>query len=236
MYGQIYTGTSVPLDGKKLPRIIDIESHVADAGRLMLAPVICKFLQRWYKGVAPTCLQTLTYKYSSEQGAHSDKLLVSPPQAYDYDRESLVASWFALEPSSRRNGALIIYPGSHRVPKPDLSWELENDYGAYARALDVLCRGHGCEPEVFEANAGDLLFWHGDLVHAGGPITSPEPEPPTRKSLVCHYAALAPDKESLDPAQLRVRYRGGSYFHKTAFLPKLKRSWFEPADAMPRVG
>jgi ectoine hydroxylase-related dioxygenase (phytanoyl-CoA dioxygenase family) len=77
----------------------------------MLAPVITRFLTRWYKGRRPTCLQTLTYKFSSEQGAHSDKKLVDPPQAYDYDRETLVASWFALEPSSLKNGALIIYPG-----------------------------------------------------------------------------------------------------------------------------
>lgn len=219
MYGQIYTGTNVPLDGKKLPRIIDIESHVAQSRRLMLAPVVRRFLRRWYKGVAPTCLQTLTYKYSSEQGAHSDKLLVAPPQAHDYDRETLVASWFALEASSHRNGALVIYPGSHRVPKPDLAWELENDYAAYARALDTLCRENGCEPEVFEADPGDLLFWHGDLVHAGGPITAQEPEPPTRKSLVCHYAALPGATPSRDPAQLRVRYGRGYYFHKRAFLP-----------------
>jgi ectoine hydroxylase-related dioxygenase (phytanoyl-CoA dioxygenase family) len=234
MYGQIYTGTTVPLDGKKLPRIIDIESHVAEAGRLMLAPVVCKFLQRWYKGVAPTCLQTLTYKYSSEQGAHSDKLLVAPPQAYDYDRETLVASWFALEASSRRNGALVIYPGSHRVPKPDLAWELENDYAAYARALDTLCRENGCEPEVFEADPGDVLFWHGDLVHAGGAITSQDPEPPTRKSLVCHYAALPQATPSRDPAQLRVGYGRGYYFHKEAFLPPNWNGRFSRFRAGPR--
>jgi ectoine hydroxylase-related dioxygenase (phytanoyl-CoA dioxygenase family) len=226
MYGQIYTGPDTPLDGKKLPRIVDIESHVEDAPRLMLAPVVCKFLQHWYKGVAPTCLQTLTYKYSSEQGAHSDKLLVSPPHADNYDRETLVASWFALEPSSLSNGALIVYPGSHRVPKPDLSWELEHDYAAYARALDTLCRENGCDPEVFEADRGDLLFWHGDLIHAGGPITAPQTQPPTRKSLVCHYAALGKSAQSLDPAHLRVRHGRGYYFHKQAFLPAARKSPF----------
>lgn len=235
MYGQIYSGPAVPLDGKKLPRIVDIESHVAEARRLMLAPVISKFLRRWYKGVAPTCLQTLTYKYSSEQGAHSDKLLVSPPHAHDYDRETLVASWFALEPSSIKNGALIVYPGSHRIPKPDLAWELAHDYGAYARALDALCRERGCEPEVFEADLGDLLFWHGDLIHAGGPITSQDLEPPTRKSLVCHYAALRKWTRSRDPAHVRVRHGGGSYFHKEACLPTLSRSRFDRFMSGPRL-
>jgi ectoine hydroxylase-related dioxygenase (phytanoyl-CoA dioxygenase family) len=225
MYGNIYTGTDTPLDGKKLPRIIDIESHVSEARQLMLAPVVSRFLKHWYKGAAPTCLQTLTYKFSSEQGAHSDKKLVAPPHAHDYDRETLVASWFALEPSSVRNGALIIYPGSHRVPKPDLSWELEHDYAAYARALDTLCRENGCEPVTFEADQGDMLFWHGDLVHAGGAIAAPDAEPPTRKSLVCHYAALPKSTASRDPNFERVRYGGGSYFHKRAFLPPARETW-----------
>ena len=236
MYGQIYTGPEVPLDGKKLPRIVDIESHVPEARQLMLAPVVSSFLRRWYKGVAPTCLQTLTYKYSSEQGAHSDKKLVAPPHASDYDRETLIASWFALEPSSLKNGALIVYPGSHRIPKPALKWELLYDYGGYVNALDTLCREQGCEPEAFEAEQGDLLFWHGDLVHAGGPITSQDPDPPTRKSLVCHYAALRQWTRSRDAAHLRVRHGDGSYFHKQAFLPTVPRSPFDRFVSGPRVG
>lgn len=202
----------------------------------MLAPVVTQFLKRWYDGEEPTCLQTLTYKYSSEQGAHSDKKLVAPPQADAYDRETLVASWFALEPSNLDNGALIVYPGSHALAKPDLTWEIENDYGAYVRALDTLCRENGCEPVTFEAELGDVLFWHGDLVHAGGPIMSQAADLPTRKSLVCHYAALPKTARSQDDVHLRVRYGGGSYFHKTAFLPRLTRSWFDRFTAGPRVG
>ena len=235
VHGKIYAGPDVPLEGKKLPRIIDIESHVAEARELMLAPAVTRFLRRWYGGRDPTCLQTLTYKYSSEQGAHSDKKLVSPPQADSYDRETLTAAWFALQASNLENGALIVYPGSHLIPKPDLTWEIENDYGAYVRALDTLCRDHGCEPVTFEAELGDILFWHGDLVHAGGSIQSPAADIPTRKSLVCHYAALPPKARSEDAAHLRVRYRDGSYFHKRAFLPQLRRSWFDRFAAGPRV-
>jgi ectoine hydroxylase-related dioxygenase (phytanoyl-CoA dioxygenase family) len=235
MYGKLYSGPSVPLDGKKLPRITDIESHVPEARALMLSPVVSDFLTRWYQGVAPTCLQTLTYKFSSEQGAHSDKKLVSPPQAPDYDRETLAAAWFALEPSSVENGALVIYPGSHRVPKPDLTWEVENDYGAYMRAMDTLCRENGCEPQAFEADAGDVLFWHSDFVHAGGPITSQASEPPTRKSLVCHYAKLDKQTASRDADHVRVPSGGGSYFHKRAFLPKQRASWLERLLGRARI-
>jgi hypothetical protein len=92
-YGQFYSGRHAPLEGKKLPRIIDIESHSDFAAKLLMAPVISSFLSAVYQGVEPTCLQTLTYKFSSEQGAHSDKTLVAPPCAHDYDRESLTAAW-----------------------------------------------------------------------------------------------------------------------------------------------
>ena len=236
MYGQLYSGASVPLDGKKLPRIVDIESHAPETAPLMLAPLVTTFLKRLYKGLAPTCLQTLTYKYSSEQGAHADKLLVSPPQAPDYDRETLAAAWFALEASNAENGALIIYPGSHRVPKPDDSWNLQHNYRAYAEGLDALCRGAGCPPEMFQAAPGDILFWHADLVHAGGPITSDAPQPPTRKSLVCHYAALPIWRRSRDPQLLRVRYGDGTYFHKRAYLRPLRRSPINRFLGGPRIG
>jgi hypothetical protein len=116
-----------------------------------------------------------------------------------------------------------------------LAWELEHDYAAYAGALDKLCRENGCEPEAFEAEVGDVLFWHGDLVHAGGPITSQDPEPPTRKSLVCHYAALAESTLSRDPAQQRLRYGRGYYFHKQAFLPMDWGSRFQRFLSGPRA-
>jgi len=235
VWGKFFSGPDVPLEGKRLPRITDIESHVAETRALMLGTGVTTFLRDWYDGRAPTCLQTLTYKFSSEQGAHSDKLLVRPPWAPDYDCETLVAAWFALEPSRAENGALIVYPGSHRLEKPDLSSELATDYGAYSRALDELCRDAGLQPQTFEAEPGDVLFWHGDLVHAGGAITSDAAELPTRKSLVCHYAVLPTRRRSRDPGVLRVRYGRGYYFHKRPFLPPLKRSLWNRFRGGPRV-
>lgn len=227
LYGKLYQGPEVPLEGRRLPRIVDIESHVSAARKLILSPVIGAFLRQQYKGAAPTCLQSLTYKYSSEQGAHSDKWLVAPPHAPAYDRETLIAAWFALESSDERNGALVIYPGSHRIPKPDLQKELASDYGAYMQALDTLGRENGCAPEAFHAAAGDILFWHGDLIHAGGQITAESAELPTRKSLVTHYASIPPRMPTGDDSYVRVRHAAGSYFHKRRFLPPLRRSLFD---------
>jgi hypothetical protein len=50
-------------------RIIDLEDHSKAARDLMLHSAITDFLAGYY-GVMPTVIQTLTYKYSSQQGAH----------------------------------------------------------------------------------------------------------------------------------------------------------------------
>lgn len=209
-YGKIYKNPDVPLEGFKIPRITDVEKHVASAPSLMLNPAVRAFLRSYYEGVEPTCLQTLTYKYSSEQAAHSDKTLVSPPYAHSYDRETLTASWFALEKADERNGALVIYPGSHRVEKQGIA-VFGDDYGAYSQHCIDVSTAAGCPTVSFEADAGDLLFWHGDFVHAGGRIQD-QASQPTRRSLVCHYALIPEEAASESPEWQRVPFDGASYF------------------------
>lgn len=194
----------------RLPRIIDIQGHVPLALHLMFCDPISGFLGALY-GTKPTCLQTLTYKFSSEQGAHSDLHLVSPPYAGAFDRTTLVAVWIAFEAAGERNGALVIYPGSHKLPKKRLDLDFKNDYGAYMKYLDTLCEQSGCPPEAYEAEAGEMLFWHGDFVHAGGPIP-PQLSRPTRRSMVCHYAVVPSEQSSLTPDWIRMKTFNGSYY------------------------
>lgn len=91
-----------------------------------------------------------------------------------------------------------------------------------ARALQYLhdlLEQHGIAPVTFHARPGDLLFWHGDFVHAGGAIHSPAAQVPTRKSLVCHDAVVPDDMPSLDPVWVKRAQRGGAYYQKVALLP-----------------
>jgi ectoine hydroxylase-related dioxygenase (phytanoyl-CoA dioxygenase family) len=194
--------------GSTVLRIIDIERHSALAPQMMLHPVCSDFLKEVYGGVLPTCLQTLTYEHSSQQAEHSDKYLVSPPTVGPfYDRETLAASWIACEDANEENGALIIYPGSHKLPKE--RYEDFCDYGAYVAHLKQLCADAGIEPKTFTAKKGDVLFWHGDFVHAGGPILS---RARTRKSLVSHYARVPADHAFEGNTRERRYLDGGSYF------------------------
>ena len=209
-HGQLYTQANLPEELRlALPRIIDIQAHVPIARDLVFSTVTAAFLDALYQE-EPTCLQTLTYKYSSEQGPHSDQFLVSPPYVGDYDRSTLAAAWIPFERTGPENGSLIVYPGSHRLSKKRLDLDFENDYGSYMRYLDGLCKESACLPEVYEANVGEILFWNGDLVHAGGAIMgSPRP---TRRSFICHYAVVPADRPSLTPDWVRVRAPRGFYY------------------------
>lgn len=190
-------------------RIIDIERHSSLAGALILHDVCSKFLTALYGGVKPTCIQTLTYEKSSEQGAHSDKFLVSPPTVGPaYDRETLAASWIACEDADEGNGALTIYPGSHKIEKRRLGEDIPQ-YGAYVAHLKEACAKAGCAPRTFTAKKGDVLFWDGDFVHAGGPILD---KSRTRKSLVSHYARVPAFHHFAGAARQRVSTRMGSYY------------------------
>jgi ectoine hydroxylase-related dioxygenase (phytanoyl-CoA dioxygenase family) len=210
MYDKILKNADVKgevLQENSVLRIIDLDRHSEVVPRIMLHPIIQHFLVDYYQA-QPTVLQTLTYKFSSQQGAHSDLYLVSPGWAGErYDRSRLMASWLACEDATEANGGLVLYPGSHLLPKRRLD-EFAS-YGEYVKYLEDMCSQHGIAPKVFEARKGDVLFWHGDFVHAGGPIQVPGM---TRKSLVVHYGCFDEDFEPIDPKLRRHGYGTGWYY------------------------
>jgi ectoine hydroxylase-related dioxygenase (phytanoyl-CoA dioxygenase family) len=178
----------------------------------MLHSAILEFFTAYYE-MPPTEIQTLPYKCSSQQGAHSDMHLVSSPTVgARYSRESLAAAWCACERATEENRALIIYPGSHRFLKKPLS-HFDNNYGNWVEDLDKFCRSNGCYPEVFLAEKGDALIWHGDLGHAGGKTSK---SGSTRKSLVVHYCRLVEEAESPSPSLKRMKHKNDWYFAQPA--------------------
>ncbi len=175
----------------KFGRFIDIEKYLSLCKELIFYPDISDFLTNLYQGNKPTNLQTLTYKYSSQQGEHSDKYLVSPDWVSGYNRNTLTAAWIALEDSDESNGALIIYPGSHLISdKKRLREDFDNNYGRYVHYCQDICQQNNLQPEYFYAKKGDVLFWHSDFIHAGGSVKT---WAKTRFSLVCHYADIKDD-------------------------------------------
>jgi hypothetical protein len=136
--------------------------------------------------------QTIMGHKGSQQREHSDSIhMTTYPLGY------LAAAWIAFEEIHPDSGPLVYYPGSHRLPylfSRDVGISAD-DFAAsgyrsyherYEPAVgDALAR-NGLEPRHFEAGKGDVLLWHGNLVHAGSVRRDPAR---SRKALVCHYFA-----------------------------------------------
>jgi ectoine hydroxylase-related dioxygenase (phytanoyl-CoA dioxygenase family) len=58
---------------------------------------------------------------------------------------------------------------------------------------------------------GDLLIWHGALIHGGTPMQNPEL---TRRSFICHYTSMASHKQAQ-----RLRVGNGYCFDLPPALP-----------------
>jgi len=132
--------------------------------------------------------QSINFYRGSEQAAHSDFVhMATYPKGY------LIAAWIALEDVDADNGPLEYLPGSHKLPyllwpefDPEHSkWLLNNSaYKKYEDQLDGIIAQHSFEKKEFHAKKGDVLIWHGNLLHGGKAILDKNR---SRKSMVLHY-------------------------------------------------
>ncbi|MEZ4825860.1 MAG: phytanoyl-CoA dioxygenase family protein [Bacteroidia bacterium] len=182
------------ISGKK------VEFH--PSGRIMFAYRQSQLLQQiandpelirlmsFLTGKTMATFQSINFIKGSEQRAHSDSIhMTTFPPGY------LTAIWLALEDIDEKNGGLIYYPGSHKLPyimNEDFQhgggyFRLgENANRSYEDKIESLIRSHQLKPATFVAAPGDLLIWHANLIHGGQPIQVPGS---TRKSMVMHYFA-----------------------------------------------
>ena len=97
--------------------------------------------------------------------------------------DRIVASWTALEPTTRKNGCLAVVPGSHKgglLPHGEMDWDFVNI--AYYGALEV-----GAHPDRvhLEMEPGDTVFFHPKILHGSGRNQSMG----FRRAISSHYAA-----------------------------------------------
>lgn len=133
---------------------------------------------------------SINFLKGSEQRAHSDYIhMATYPDGY------LIAAWIALEDVSLNNGTIFYYPGSHQLPYVKTTDYLKN-YGGlfipkdsnkrYEDHIETTISQNDFPKKDFIAKKGDVLIWHGNLIHGGNPILDEEL---TRKSMVIHYFA-----------------------------------------------
>jgi hypothetical protein len=137
--------------------------------------------------------QTIMGHKGSSQLPHSDMIhMTTYPLGY------LVANWVAFEDVDPDSGPLEYYPRSHRLIPRLLSHEIalaplefkQRGAAAYSEKYEPEVGRHiaaaRLQPDYFLGKAGDVLFWHADLIHGGAPRKNVAL---SRKALVCHYFA-----------------------------------------------
>lgn len=110
----------------------------------------------------------------------------------------IVGAWIACEDVVEGSGPLVYYPGSHRGPLfaefddyPNTNLRTAPDAAVAARYnASVAADAENFEEHRFMARKGDVLFWHGMLIHGGAQLTDPGT---TRKSLVLHFVPRGAD-------------------------------------------
>ena len=149
---------------------------------IALAPRVLRMLRQLY-GREPKPFQTLNFPTGTEQRAHSDTIhFASDPPGY------MCGVWLALEDVDRANGALMYYPGSHKLkqvrmedvaPGPGPKYvKLYEDY------VEQQMRDSGIEPAFGILKKGQALIWASNLVHGGSAHAD---KARTRHSQVTHY-------------------------------------------------
>jgi phytanoyl-CoA hydroxylase len=175
-------------------RLVDIHTVSYNAALLTMVPEAVSFLRHVF-GSEPALLQTLTFPIGSEQTVHQD----FPYVFRQRDIAKLAAFWIPLEDIHPDSGPLAYYCGSHRVKTlgffdwGDGAINQFDRFGehrhvtGYESFLKERIEALGLPPRHFLPRKGDLLVWHGALVHAGSEIRN---RSLTRKSLVGHYTAV----------------------------------------------
>ena len=106
-----------------------------------------------------------------EFGYHQDIRFRRPRWAYRDPAASYVQTGIAIDPHRRKNGAMLVYPGSHRMGELSLGGDRVMN-----RSLDEDdVRRFGLDPacaRVLELEPGDVALWHLYTVHGSGPNRS----------------------------------------------------------------
>lgn len=125
----------------------------------------------------PLAAQTMFYfkaPGSRGQALHQDQLYLRASPG------TCVAAWLAVDDCDEENGCMEIVPGSHKLP---LLCGIEADTTkSFTHQTVPVPPGYAAVPALMKA--GDVLFFHGNLIHGSGPNTS---DSRFRRALIGHY-------------------------------------------------
>jgi phytanoyl-CoA hydroxylase len=151
----------------RIARRLMLDSRIVDVVENLIGPALAAQSMFYFK--PPT---------ARGQALHQDNAFL---QAHP---ETCLAAWIAVDDCDTENGALMVVPGSHRIQI--LCPEPADDELSFTNAQVPVPAG--VQIEQTEMRAGDVLFFHGSLVHGSKPNTSRDR---FRRSLIFHYIPQA---------------------------------------------
>lgn len=161
---------------KKYPRLIHMHRWDEISRDWMIDPRLNACMTA-ILGAEPYAVQTMLYfkpAGARGQALHQDQfyLRVQPG--------TCIAAWLALDPCDERNGCLQVVPGSHNLPI--LCSTAADTTQSFTDVTVPVPEGMGVQPVVM--NAGDVMFFNGQLIHGSYPNTTTDR---FRRSLIGHY-------------------------------------------------
>lgn len=159
----------------------------------------------------PEAIQTMHFYEGSEHPLHQDQ----------YYLPDCMSAWIAMVDVDADNGPLVVQPGSHRgrlVTKRDARHTLQpgetyhqQQHGRYFPLVreEFLKNGRG-EEQVLAAQ-GDVVLFHGRLIHGGAAVRRPGTP---RHALACHYVPAG--SENWDRDWPRISFDGTRRIHYRA--------------------
>ena len=169
-------------------RLHDLHAHYPGVNQIWRHPKIMDYIRLIFSSEPRPC-QTLTYIFGSQQGAHQDTVHLTPfPAGY------MCGVWVALEDVRKGSGELVVYRGSHKLPRIYLDTvgcgKVRGDESEFVSkvvtAWDNALSTNSFEEEIYMPSAGDVLIWHENLMHAGSKRMEAGL---SRKSIVSHVFA-----------------------------------------------
>ena len=135
----------------------------------------------------------INFMAGSQQHLHQDMAVF-----HIYPHNLLVGAWIACEDIKPESGPLVIYAGSHRAgmfpgftdyPQTNLRTVDATTAASYQSWVDDLATRFA--RHEFLARKGEVLLWHGMLIHGGAPVGR---RGTSRKSFVLHYTVRGADR------------------------------------------
>jgi ectoine hydroxylase-related dioxygenase (phytanoyl-CoA dioxygenase family) len=135
--------------------------------------------------------QSLTYVFGSEQQYHQDTVHLT-----SFPAGRMCGVWTALEDIQPDSGELVVFPGSHRLPRVYMkdagAAKITGDWTEFGEKVVSLWtealqpNTAKFERRVYQPKAGTVLIWHENLMHAG---SLRRDKAISRRSIVGHYFA-----------------------------------------------